>query len=292
MIEEERLRAVLERGLGGPVGDLARTPIAGGSINDAFVVEVGDARVLVKGNSRPLPDQFAAEAAGLEALRAAGTSLVVPRVIGYDDDADRGGILVIEYLPPGRPAPDFDERVGRGLAELHAVGSEHGFGFDRDGYCGATPQPNPWTGNWPSFYAEQRLLHHARLARDRGLDETTCGLVEEIAQRLTEWIDDTEPALIHGDLWSGNLHCTADGCPALIDPAAYFAHREAELGMMSLFGGFGSRVWETYQDAWPLRPGWRTRLGLYELYHLLNHYVLFGGGYASGVRETALRYAG
>ena len=130
------------------------------------------------------------------------------------------------------------------------------------------------------------------MAAARGLDASTVELVREIASRLSEWVGPTTPALIHGDLWSGNLHCTADGRPALIDPAAYFGHREAELGMMSLFGGFAPRVWEAYQDAWPLEPGWRTRSGLYELYHQLNHFVLFGGGYAAGVREIALRYAG
>lgn len=288
MIGDESLRNVLERGLGRAVGAIVRTPLGGGCINDAFVVDVGE-RFVVKGNPRDLPRQFEAEAAGLEALRGANTSLVVPRVLGFDDEA---GFLVIEYLPPGRPGADFDERVGRGLAELHRATGAEDFGFELDGYCGATPQPNPWTATWPEFYATHRLRHHARLAADRGLDSTTIAAVEEIADRLGEWVDDTTPALIHGDLWSGNLHCTSEGRPALIDPAAYYAHREAELGMMSLFGGFAPRVWEAYQDAWPLAPGWRTRLGLYELYHLLNHFVLFGGSYASGVRDAALRYAG
>lgn len=291
MIEDARLRAVLERGLGRTVGDLARTPLAGGSINDAFVIDVGE-RYVVKGNMRPLAGQFAAEAAGLAALHAANTSFVVPRVIGYEDDVAQGGFLVIEYLPPGRPAPDFHERVGQGLVELHRVTDARGFGFDTDGYCGATPQPNPWTGSWPEFYADSRLRHQLRLALERGLDAPTADAIEDVASRLDEWVDDSASSLIHGDLWSGNLHCTSEGRPALIDPAAYFGHREAELGMMSLFGGFHARVWETYQDLWPLAPGWRTRLGLYELYHQLNHFVLFGGGYAAGVREIALRYAG
>lgn len=290
MIDHERVRAVLERGLGRTVGDLDPTPLSGGSINDAFVVDVGE-RLVVKGNTRPLPRQFEAEALGLDALRAADTELVVPRVVGFEDDVERGGFLVIEYLAPGRRRDDFDERLGRGLAALHRTSDARGFGFEGDGYCGATPQPNPWTEDWPTFYGEHRLRHHLRLAVDRGLDRETARRVEEIATRLDEWTDDAPSSLIHGDLWSGNLHCTEDGRPALIDPAAYFGDREAELGMMSLFGGFGARVWEAYNDTWPLRPGWRTRLGLYELYHLLNHFVLFGGGYAQGVREAAGRYA-
>ena len=288
MIDEDRLRALLERELGTGVGDLDRRPLGGGCINDAFVVDAGG-RWVVKGNDRALPRQFEAEAAGLRALRAASSSLVIPAVLGHDDDA---GFLVIEYLEPGRPAADFDERLGRGLAELHRATDARGFGFELDGYCGATPQPNPWTGSWPEFYATHRLAHHTRLARDRGLDPTTVDMLDAIVANLRDWIADTAPALIHGDLWSGNLHCTSEGRPALIDPAAHYAHREAELGMMSLFGGFRPRVWEAYQDAWPLEPGWRTRLGLYELYHLLNHYVLFGGGYAAGVRECAARFAG
>ncbi|HKK71687.1 MAG TPA: fructosamine kinase family protein [Candidatus Krumholzibacteria bacterium] len=291
MIDDTRLRQVLEEGLGRPVGDFDREPLGGGCINDAFVVDVGE-RFVVKGNDRPLPHQFESEARGLEALRAAGGPLVIPRVLGFRDDAQNGGFLVIEYLEPGRRAPDFDERLGHGLASLHRHADDRGFGFDVDGYCGATPQPNPWTDRWPAFYAEHRIRHHVRLAADRGLDRGTVDLLDSIADRLEEWIDDGPSSLIHGDLWSGNLHCTADGAPALIDPAAYFGHREAELGMMSLFGGFGPAVWEAYQEAWPLEPGWRQRLGLYELYHLINHYVLFGGAYAASTRDCALRYAG
>lgn len=290
---EAGLRPALEEALGAVVGELERRPLGGGCINEAFVIDAGGERWVVKGSDHAAPQQFGSEAAGLRALRASGTSLVIPRVLCARDQDDGRGFLVLEYLEPGARADDFEERLGRGLAELHAHGSERGFGFETDGVCGATPQPNPWTDSWVEFYAEHRIGHQTRLARDNGLGRDDVRRLETLAARLGEWIhDDERPALIHGDLWSGNLHVTADGRPALIDPAAYFGHREAELGMMSLFGGFGAGVWSAYQDARALAPGWRHRLGLYELYHVLNHFNLFGGGYASQAMAIVRRYVG
>ena len=293
MIDEAALRAALEEATGGAVGNLARTPLGGGCINEVFLVEVAQLRWVVKGNDHAVPRQFEAEAAGLRALRASGTSLVIPEVLCASDAGPGARFLVIEYLEHGNRTADFDERLGRGLAELHSCSSEQGFGFALDGTCGATPQPNPWTPSWPAFYAEQRLGHQLGLARAAGMASADLGRLEAVCARLSEWIhDDEAPALIHGDLWSGNLHVAASGRPALIDPATYFAHREAELGMMALFGGFGPRVWEAYHEARPLRPGWRNRLGLYELYHVLNHFHLFGGAYASQASRLLRQYVG
>ena len=161
-----------------------------------------------------------------------------------------------------------------------------------DGYCGATPQPNPLSPTWSDFYAEHRLHHQLRLARARGLAKRDGEVIERAIERARTLLDDDEPpALIHGDLWSGNLHVTPDGTPALIDPAAYYAHREAELGMMTLFGGFSARVYDAYDEARPLRAGWRERLDLYALYHVLNHFHLFGGGYGAQAVALARSYA-
>lgn len=293
MSREDRLRDDLEEALGCSVSELSLEPMGGGCINEARRLVVDGERFFVKWNDHPNPRQFEAEAKGLRALAAADSGLVIPEPVVWSDDLEAGGYLVLEYLETGARGPDFDEELGHGLAALHRSSTDEGFGFALDGYCGATPQPNGWMEEWPPFYAERRLGHLTRLARERGLDTRTVDALERLVARLDEWIhDDEAPALIHGDLWSGNLMSTAEGRPALIDPAAYYGHREAELGMMALFGGFRPRVWEAYQEARPLRPGWRQRLDLYQLYHVLNHFVLFGGGYAGQTASLARQYVG
>ncbi len=260
------------------------TPVGGGCINQAARVEYPHGVAFAKWNDRPLPGQFRAEKAGLQALAAAASGLVIPRVLAVRDEDCQSAFLLLEYLPPGTRAADFETRLGNGLANLHRHSDARGFGFDCDGYCGASVQPNSWRTDWATFYAELRLSHQLQLCQDRGLDRGIVRQLEVLIRTLPDRLADPEPsALIHGDLWSGNLHSTADGQPALLDPAAYFGHREAELGMMVLFGGFGERVFAAYDEAYPLQPGWRERLPIYTLYHVLNHYALFGGGYAAQI---------
>jgi fructosamine-3-kinase len=264
--------------------------VAGGSINRAAIVHTTGGTFFVKGNSRPIPDQFEREVEGLAALAAADSGLVVPAPIAWE-----ATFLVLEHVPSGRQAADYDEQMGRGLAALHATRALDGkpprFGFEHDNYCGATPQPNPWESEWIPFYREHRLRHMVELAAaDRGWSSGDRATFDRLLDRLDDLLVGGEPALIHGDLWSGNAHVGPNGEASIIDPAAYFGHREAELGMMSLFGGFARRVWDAYDEAMPLEPGWRERLPLYELYHVLNHYVLFGGGYGSKAVSIASRY--
>lgn len=291
-MNEAALREALGRALGREVGHFETSVLGGGCINDARVLEVDGERFFLKSSAHGVPRQFEAEAAGLRALREARTSLVVPEPVVWSDE-DSARFLVTEYLAPGRRVSDFDERLGRGLAELHACSSDQGFGFALDGTCGATPQPNGWMDSWPRFWAERRLGHQLRLAAGQGYGRERCTRLERLVARIDEWIGEVpRSALIHGDLWSGNLHVAPDGRPALIDPAAYYGHGEAELGMMALFGGFGPRVWEAYAEARRPEPGWRNRLDLYTLYHVLNHFVLFGGGYAGQADEIVRRYVG
>lgn len=262
---------------------------AGGSINQAAVIETNAGTFFAKTNARPLADQFECEAAGLEALARADTTLAVPAPLAWQDSRNgTDGFLVMEYFEPGPRVPDFDEKLGRGLASLHRNTSSS-FGFDNDNYCGATPQPNPWTAHWVEFYREHRLEHQLTLG---SYDSSARRKLKMLFDRVDGLLDiDAEPpALIHGDLWSGNLHANEEGRPALIDPAVYYGHREAELGMMKLFGGFSQRVWDAYEEAYPLQPGWRDRLPLYELYHVMNHNTLFGGGYGRQAVSIAERY--
>lgn len=278
------------------LASLRLDPAGGGCINSAATTEVAGATYFVKWNDRPLPDQFAAEAAGLQALAEADTPLVIPRPVAWSDAGPGHSFLVLEHLAPGRRQPDFDAALGRGLADLHRTTHPSGFGFSVEGYCGATPQPNGWLPDWPTFYAERRIGHQLELARAKGLSQAGLQAGARLLARLrddpTALLADPEPsALIHGDLWSGNLHTTPSGEPSLIDPAAYYGHREAELGMMSLFGGFSERVYAAYHEAYPLQPGWRDRLDLYALYHVLNHFNLFGGGYGAQATKLMRRYA-
>jgi fructosamine-3-kinase len=284
------VEAAIGRALDRPVRVRARAPLGGGSINRTVRLDTTAGPFVLKWHPAAQPGMFEAEAAGLAALRAAGTSLVVPRVITCS--AGDGGFIVLEDLPPGRRGPDFDEAFGRGLAELHRA-TDARFGFDSDNFCGATPQPNPRKDQWVDFYREARLRHQLRLAASAGrLSASERSRVERLADRLDAWIEEpaTGPSLIHGDLWSGNLHTTFDGRPALLDPAVYYAHREAEIGMMTLFGGFSARALAVYDEALPLEAGWRDRNPLYQLYHLLNHLNLFGGGYRADVLSVVARY--
>lgn len=293
-VEAEVERAIA-RATGTAVRVLRRAPLGGGSINDTTRLETNAGTFVVKSHTHAPDGLFRAEADGLTALRASGTTLVIPNVVAVGA-AERGrpSFLVLEYLAAGWRRADFDEALGRGLVELHRATADR-FGFHADNYCGETTQPNPWTASWVEFYAESRLGHQLRLAADAGhVSSGDRRQIESLISRLGELIDEPAggPSLIHGDLWSGNLHADSDGHPALIDPAAYYAHREAELGMMTLFGGFSARVFAAYDEAWPLEPGWRERNALYQLYHLMNHLNLFGGGYHGQVMATVRKYVG
>ncbi len=266
------------------VGDDARfEPLSGGSVDRAFRVRGSKGSAFVKTADGPVPDRFAAEAAGLTAIATSGVTahgVRVPRVFIARDDPP--AFLALEDLGQGRARPDFDEALGRGLAALHRVTDARGFGFECDTFCGGVRQENGWCSSWVDFWRERRLIPQLRHARAAGMASADLAAIERVTMRVERLVGAPEPsALIHGDLWSGNVLVANDGRPALIDPSASFAHREAELGMMVLFGGFSERVFASYRESFPLAPGWRERLPLYSLYHLLNHFHLFGGGYGA-----------
>lgn len=282
----DRLERAVERRMAEALGTAVEVRdmrgASGGSINRAAVLDTSVGEFFLKWNRKPIADLFEVEAEALREMRDSQTDLVIPEpVVATRPTGDVPAFLVLEYLAPGTRISDFDEVLGRGLAQLHRMSAEQ-FGFHSDNYCGTTPQPNAWCEDWIEFYREQRLRHQLRLAvGERGVSRSDRRAWESLLDRLDDvlGIDPEPPALIHGDLWSGNLHVTPEGRPSLIDPAAYYGHREAELGMMDLFGGFSDRVFAAYDEAWPLQDGWETRIELYSLYHVLNHYNLFGGSY-------------
>lgn len=276
----EALRAELGRALGSRVE--RASAISGGDINEAHAVELADGRrVFVKHNADCPPGMFAAEAEGLGWLRETHT-LAVPEVVAVGDD-----YLVLELIEPGRRGAAFDEELGRGLAALHACRGP-AFGHAIDNFIGRLPQDNGSEPDWPTFYRERRLGPMVKRARGL-LGRELCAAFERLYARLGSLVGPAEPpARLHGDLWGGNLHVTASGAPCLIDPAAYAGHREMDLAMMQLFGGFGPRVFAAYNEAFPLAPGHAERTALYQLYPLLVHVNLFGQAYVGSVR-SALR---
>jgi fructosamine-3-kinase len=259
----------------------AARAVAGGDINRAARVELADGRaIFVKHHRDPPEGMFAAEARGLAWL-AAGP-LRVPRV-----HAVGARWLALEWLEPGARAADFDVALGRGLAELHAVGAPC-FGLDHDNFIAVLPQDNRPAATWDELWIERRLRPLVARAAERGrAGASWFARLERLRARWADVAGPLEPpARLHGDLWSGNVHA-AGGAPALIDPAVYGGHREVDLAMLALFGGLGARVVAAYDEARPLAAGWRERLPLWQLYPLLVHTVLFGGGYAAQV-EAAL----
>lgn len=263
-------RAELEAAL----GKVARvSAVAGGDINEALRVDLVDgSRVFVKTHAAPPVGMYAAEAAGLAWLRAG--PLRVPRVLGVG-----GSFLALEWLELGGRGPHADEQLGRGLAQLHALGAPT-FGLDRGNYLATIPQDNTPEVEFSTFYIERRLRPLIDRLRDVAGGPDLHALLDALAQRRERFGPPERPARLHGDLWWGNV-AFCDGAPVLIDPAVYGGHREIDLAMLALFGGVSERFVAAYHEVWPLAPDWRSRISLWQLYPIAAHAVLFGGGYTS-----------
>jgi fructosamine-3-kinase len=264
--------------------------VGGGDINEAYRVTLADGRdAFVKSRAGASPGEYAAEAAGLEWLAEPG-ELRTPAVLDVADE-----YLALEWVAPGSLDGAGIEELGSGLAATHLAGAPS-FGASGAGAIagfGSLRLPNDRSEDWPSFYAERRLLPLARVARDRGaLSHTGIDAVERVAARMPALAGPAEPpARLHGDLWSGNVMGGADGRPWLIDPSAYGGHREVDLAMLRLFGAPSERVFAAYEEAAPLTEGWRERVELYQLLPLLVHALLFGGSYRGAAERVAQRYA-
>lgn len=286
------LEAALRRALGDPeLRVTGQRPVSGGCIHEAACLLTSAGEFFAKWSAGCAEDLFIREAECLDALRATGSGIVVPRVIAAATPGSKPGFLILEFLPPApRSDPRDDERLGRGLAAIHGRRAPS-FGFPSPTYCGPTRQDNRPAATWPSFYRERRLVPLVAALEERGeLTTADRSLYEQLGERLADLLaHETVPSLIHGDLWSGNVLATTHG-PALVDPACAYADREMEFGITTLFGGLSTRAMAAYEEAWPLPQGWRERNGLCQLYHLLNHALLFGGHYAGEARRTARRY--
>jgi protein-ribulosamine 3-kinase len=263
------------------------TPVSGGSIAASYQAVTGDGGTLFIKTEPSFPDMFEKEARGLKSL-AAGNAVRIPEVIGVNEE-----ILILEFLPSvEKQLPSFHSALGSAVARLHRNTNPE-FGFTEDNYIGATPQVNrPTSTSWKEFFVVHRLEYQVRLAeRNHYDDREITSLVHRVERMIDRLVpeDGEPPALLHGDLWSGNVLCLGDGTPALIDPAVYYGHREMELGMTRLFGGFDERFYAAYHETYPLNDEWERRTDLYSLYHLFNHLNLFGRSYQAQIYDTLKR---
>jgi fructosamine-3-kinase len=267
--------------------------VAGGDMNHAYRMTLEDGRqVFVKSRDDAPPAMFDLEADGLRWLRETKTARV-PRVLDLADEPGQPRFLVLEWIEQVPPEAAHHEDMGHRLAALHRV-HEPAFGFEHDNYIGRLPQMNGPCDSWAEFYATRRLDPLVREAVDLGrLPDDAPAAFERLYVRLDDLVGPAEPpSRLHGDLWAGNAVAGPDGQTFLVDPAVYAGHREVDLAMMRLFGGFDTRCFQAYAEVYPLAEGWADRVGLWQLYPLLVHGVLFGGGYASSVLHQVKRYAG
>ena len=279
--------------LGTDVAELGRT--TGGDLNDAYVATLADGRrVFVKTSARVVSGTYRAEAEDLRWLAEPG-ALGIPEVLAVvdpeDDDAPGPRLLALELIETGRLDGDGEAQLGRGLSAMHAAGAPS-FGRGHPIRFGALVIDSDPHDDWPTFYATRRLEPVARVARDRGnLDERGVAAVGRVCERIADLAGAPEPpARLHGDLWSGNLLASASGRPYLIDPAAYGGHREVDLAMLRLFGSPSRRLFDAYAESHPLADGNEDRIDLYQLFPLLVHAALFGGGYGASATRAASRY--
>ncbi|CCQ91924.1 conserved hypothetical protein [Nitrospina gracilis 3/211] len=289
---KNELHGVLKTAYGQPVEIRNTQSIGGGCINETLLLTLSNGdRVFVKHNGQPPPDFFAREADALRLMGRAKNGPRVPQVIGLPEEINPR-YLLLEYIEPGTPNSDFHERFSRGLAGLHHM-SHQFYGFDRDNYIGSTVQVNKPETDPLVFFREHRLRFQQELARKRGLLPTSVDQRLDLLLNKLHLLMDLEgekPALLHGDLWSGNYFADRYGTPCIFDPASYFGLREADLAMTELFGRLPQRFYDAYHEVFPLNPGYENRKQIFNLYHLLNHLNLFGSSYLSSVKAVVNRF--
>ena len=286
LVKRQVDQALTEHGGGSVVGT---SPVSGGCINNGARIETEHGlHFFVKWNGSAPVGMFEAEIDGLEALARTGT-VRVPEAIACGGGDHEPSWLLLEYLPSGRPAPDYSERLGTELALLHTSERERTFGWERDNWIGSLDQNNTSASDWGDFWSERRIVPQLRQARHRGFltDEVLDHLIDVIPLAVA---DVGPPGLLHGDLWSGNAFADADGSPVVIDPAVYRGHGEVDLAMTELFGGFDRRFYSAYDEVIAISPAYEAyRRDLYQLYYLIVHVNLFGAAYEAGSLAAASR---
>ena len=298
------LKKLLEDRAADPVKINGSSPVGGGCINECFRVDTSAGTFFVKYNDASrYPGMFEAEAAGLKLLDRAvrkvhDSDILVPEVVAHGGDGQHS-LLVLEFLESGKKGAGFWEDFGGGLARLHSSGKEQEggrdpgpwFGLDHPNYIGSLPQSNRRHADWIGFFIEERLEAQLKLARDAGRAgrELVKGF-ESLYPRLPDLFPEEPPAMLHGDLWSGNFMVAEAGKAAIVDPAVYYGHRYMDLGMSRLFGGFAPAFYEAYDSAFPLEKNWVEGTEVANLYPLLVHLNLFGAGYLGSIQSVLRKF--
>jgi fructosamine-3-kinase len=262
-----------------------RHSVSGGCINQGYCLSDGDRQYFVKLNQASQVAMFEAEMLGVQQMWNTQT-IRVPKPLCWGT-ADNSAYIVLEWIEmAGGSGRSAQLEMGRQLAQMHQWQPPQDypgysqFGWDINNTIGSTPQINTWTEDWTQFWREHRIGYQLKLAKKRG---KTFHQAEHLLEKIPEILANhqPQPSLVHGDLWGGNASVTSEGEPVIFDPAAYFGDREVDIAMTELFGGFSAAFYQGYQEVWPLESGYERRKTLYNLYHILNHFNLFGGGYAS-----------
>jgi protein-ribulosamine 3-kinase len=270
-------------------GSFRFTATGGGCINNGGRLQTGHGSYFLKWNyARRFPGMFDAEAKGLTLLFDAH-AIRIPAVVGTDVRDDYQFILM-EFIAPAARSRNYWQALGRQLAALHSVSWDQ-FGLDHNNYIGSLAQNNTPAREWISFFIERRLEPQLKFGVDAGrIGKDVVTQFEILYRKLPDILCVEKPSLVHGDLWSGNVIVDDSGEPCLIDPAVYYGHREVDLAMTELFGGFERSFYDAYEEAFPTQPGLEERLDIYKLYPLLVHVNLFGGGYLGEVRSILRRF--
>jgi protein-ribulosamine 3-kinase len=273
------------------ISSLDLLPVGGGSINDTYKVIInGSKKYFLKLNSLvAFPGLFEKEKNGLEFL-ARQNYIRIPSVIFYETN-DNYQLLLLEWIEGSIRNESFWKKFGAQLAQLHTINNET-FGFMEDNYMGSLTQENTFANNWVDFFIQYRLQPQINLARNQDrLDKNHVASFESLFKKLDSVFNTENPSLIHGDLWSGNFMCTDQSLPVLIDPAVYFGHRNMDLAMTTLFGGFDKAFYDSYHYYYPLSPNYRKQWEVCNLYPLLIHLNLFGKSYLSGITNTLKKFS-
>jgi protein-ribulosamine 3-kinase len=265
----------------------AVSPVSGGCINNAVKLHTTSGDYFLKwNNAAAFPGMFEAEAKGLNLLNAT-KSFRIPKVIAAGT-ADKESFLLLEFIQPGHKTCDYWRDFGTALAELHRNTNSH-FGLNHPNYIGFLPQQNNFHSSWSEFFVLKRIEPQIRIAKNAGkINQQTTQKFQQLFSKIPEIFPEEKPALLHGDLWSGNIMATAENQPCIYDPAVYFGHREMDLAMSKLFWGFDNLFYQNYNEHYPLEKNWQKRSDICNLYPLMVHVNLFGGGYLSQV-EAILR---
>lgn len=285
---DKHLKDHIEYLLGVTIEDV--TSVSGGDISQAYLLETESERFFCKVNRGAQSYvMFSAEKKGLETISETNT-MAVPKVL-LSEPLKKGGILLMEYIEPKRASPEEMSRFGHQLAALHQHPAKNNFGQETDNFIGNLPQSNHKHSDWSEFYVAERLLPQLKLANDGNrLQNDEIPTEERILKICRDLFPEVKPALLHGDLWSGNYLISKEGMPYLIDPATYYGHHEIDIAMTRLFGGFSTEFYDAYAEHFPKIGGEEARNDIYQLYYLLVHLNLFGGSYYGSVNSILNRY--